>query len=797
MILCRMARRPADFSLTALSALVVLLVILLFSSPAHAFKIETHVWISQQVINELQRNADGSILIKIGNEDKRLLIPAYVRTAILKHPEYYRMGNIGPDAFPGIFEGQMAIHTDESGWGTGDWLSYLLNNVETGEEIAFVYGMIAHAAADTWAHSYVNHYTGDVYALTDSETHVEARHFLLEGYISNKMPPFLSASGSSLGAAETLIRKGDELAVPTEFLLRMFVQDDRAAKKLASAGSVHFLAVNRLHSAIDNLIRDGGPIEDLHRFAQNIAIYSLAGYYADRKQLETISEAHQKWKNTQNKDLDKLQKEHGQYAKLVESSFAQHDKHVIYQLELASEALSKAAEFHKAMDDLEDEIFEKVQELKLIPKIPVPTMVNKRKCGGWPVRVCVTVKVPGVKLVEGPEAKLVRVAIAQKRKLKTGLRNKLSEQISKQQQFVENTHATVISLYQRKNAIMDSIIDMVQRINSDENPFRQTLVNWKTDNESAMKNYFLANGLAMSNTMHDESMLEPLTNWLGCDAWTFIGVPHDAIEAGCELRYAFQDIKNLLDAAKQLDPVSAELHKKIELVKAELFTVAQDEGLKFGDSILSTDMKNLADAMTAKPTSGNLNSQFSQSPSSKKLLKFSNISERVKFDMNLGADGKFSPESFPAIYNATLLAKMSLLDADGLNALAQRNLYSIGNAADRNIMFRLSKSIDGDYQWMKQAPSYARRDGSHFETEKHKYSYKSGFPFWKKDGQRNQVFRKIFKGPLHPSLFSSDSEEFPKILPDNYNFRPSDQCGYPSKHDSYKCSNSIWDKIGL
>ena len=77
----------------------------IFPQTAAAFKVETHVWIAQQVINELAKNP--ALPITIGTTTIAAPVPAVVRDAILANQEVFRMGSVGPDAFPGVYEGQM------------------------------------------------------------------------------------------------------------------------------------------------------------------------------------------------------------------------------------------------------------------------------------------------------------------------------------------------------------------------------------------------------------------------------------------------------------------------------------------------------------------------------------------------------------------------------------------------------------------------------------------------------------------------------------------------------------------
>ena len=97
-ILRRRANRIARAAAVCCGAAVL-------SAPAtsYAFKVETHVWIAQQVLNDVLD--DGRITVffidAVGNRDPREFIvdPALVE-ALRRYPSEYRMGAIGPDGFP-------------------------------------------------------------------------------------------------------------------------------------------------------------------------------------------------------------------------------------------------------------------------------------------------------------------------------------------------------------------------------------------------------------------------------------------------------------------------------------------------------------------------------------------------------------------------------------------------------------------------------------------------------------------------------------------------------------------------
>ncbi len=227
----RLSTRRASFVLLAAAVIVSAV-----PSVTYAWKMETHVWIAQQVLNELAtvsqdgtrcwvtlpirtRNTDGTYTIA----SQKYLVEQTTCESILQHQSEFRMGAIGPDAFPDLIGGQLTTHPGvPGGWGTDKWLAHVLNGAarprtgETSPSRAFAYGFMTHAASDVFAHSYVNSYSGNIFDLgSGSSSHeVERRHVLLEGYVLQHQPPLVDAGNHGLGGFADVVGIGtdDELA---------------------------------------------------------------------------------------------------------------------------------------------------------------------------------------------------------------------------------------------------------------------------------------------------------------------------------------------------------------------------------------------------------------------------------------------------------------------------------------------------------------------------------------------------------------------------------------------------------
>ncbi len=212
----------------------------------YAFDTRTHVFISQEIINDL---SDSKLTIKPYGEFK---VDQNIVDAILNNQSTYRMGNIGPDGFPDVIGGQVTTHPgledgyidDESslthGWKSDEWFKFVLQKAKTPQEIAFAYGYIAHGASDTFAHTYVNMYSGDIFDMNDGETDVEKRHIFLEKYISDRLPSIKNSQGDEIGKAYELVATNDQL--PIEFIKNTLIMNQDVSKQYKLSSTASYLA---------------------------------------------------------------------------------------------------------------------------------------------------------------------------------------------------------------------------------------------------------------------------------------------------------------------------------------------------------------------------------------------------------------------------------------------------------------------------------------------------------------------------------------------------------------------------
>ncbi|KAJ6437582.1 Galactose-binding domain-like protein [Purpureocillium lavendulum] len=238
----------------------------LYATLPHGFKVSTHIYLGQELINDLktcsQKNGFDCVNIIDNNGQVH---PTQIRTtvaeAITANEKTFLTGTLGPDAFADILSGQLIIHPglfneDDgtiTGFGTGDWVDHLIRNAQSPEELAFAMGFAGHAAADVFAHSYVNQFAGDVYELRDGEIDVETRHMMVETYISEHNPRLKDHNGQELGMMYQYLGEGSNVYAPIDFIRRILVANDVANQELGRRkGGALLRGLNKITTELTN-----------------------------------------------------------------------------------------------------------------------------------------------------------------------------------------------------------------------------------------------------------------------------------------------------------------------------------------------------------------------------------------------------------------------------------------------------------------------------------------------------------------------------------------------------------------
>ncbi len=195
----------------AVALALTLLLPALPTLPASAWKVGSHVYSANLILQELNAN-DGQLEIPPFGQFE---VPAEYLAAVQNYPEYYRAGVIGPDAFPDIYVGQGFIHP-EDGTNSNDWIEHLWRQYlalpagtnEKQQVLAFMLGFLTHAAGDLFGHTYVNQWAGGPWPdMTDGlpaqDRENIARHMIVESYM-DKMIPTVYQSGNHVSVAAPL-----------------------------------------------------------------------------------------------------------------------------------------------------------------------------------------------------------------------------------------------------------------------------------------------------------------------------------------------------------------------------------------------------------------------------------------------------------------------------------------------------------------------------------------------------------------------------------------------------------------
>ncbi|MDQ1829189.1 zinc dependent phospholipase C family protein [Massilia scottii] len=226
----------------ALAKTLVLCVLALLPSLTSAFGLKTHIWIGQQLLENIQASCRATI------KGVSVSVNADVCASVRAHPNAFLSGVLGPDAFPDVITGQVTTHPGiEQDWQTNDWLIHMYAKSPRGPELAFAAGYVVHAASDVFAHSYVNAYSGDIFDLGD-ERAVERRHFLLEKYIDSRLPGFQFNANLP--------------PPPAEFLRDKLLHHADAARQARKSGvALHVPAMYTLHHSVGDLANNLDRLE--------------------------------------------------------------------------------------------------------------------------------------------------------------------------------------------------------------------------------------------------------------------------------------------------------------------------------------------------------------------------------------------------------------------------------------------------------------------------------------------------------------------------------------------------------
>lgn len=868
-----------------------------------AFKIKSHVWVGQQVINDLED--DYKLTFIVDGKEIKIPIRESLRDAILSNKNDFLMGNIGPDAIPDVVVGQTSVHPgSEYYWKTNDWTKYLLDNASSPSEKAFVYGYLGHIASDVFAHTYVNQYAGDVFDLTD-ETVVEKRHFILESFIDKYLPPFKDYQNNELGKPFEFISMSDENAL---FIRDELIFNDTVQYQYwKNSYSRHLAAFYELRKSIDSVAEDG-IWHDIDVFVTQI----VAAYFnidlTDEEASIIVDAANDVIDFVNNEITDELQvvlnnlyevankyesMGFNEVVSTVGKINALENRLLSKKHEIESQVLNLGSRLNNQScsllgDAIEDPLgvldpFDIADPAGVVEFIidndPVISILSGIfNSNDNPPQPYVVWSASGTKqsfeqLIDGytnfyqwrietrcgdPQFRQDCEAATEAKRIvdfltplvseldsddyvtiekwsngwgasryangngflcdalnnitDSLLRNTLESIQLVEQEFLEEKSelvSEVASIRQEMLAALDAIrnmenaiIDLSQMISADVNPTQSTLRGWRDDIDFSMKEYVKATSQMMLNTMDsNSSSVSPLIEWFDCYHLSIIGVPRSISD--CNFRSSLETVKSSLENIQEilanasippgLDDAKRELDELVNNLVDEMTAELKNEVSESVQDILPTNVRELIELLDVDVSDDVLKHYFtieSAESRSKNLLLIDDVAQRIKSEMKI-TNGTLNPEAFAPLKNSIILAKLALLDSNDLVLFADE--IGVNNAKfyfTDNLVSESFENIDGNHQWMPLSPPLPNRVGFPYRGEGRSYDTDKGFLLWK-DEFRDEIFRAIFVGPLSPGIDYPQMINMPKILPDDYPYKPCETNPYPDSDKDGACE-VIW-----
>ncbi|KQV94758.1 hypothetical protein ASC87_25960 [Rhizobacter sp. Root1221] len=773
------ARRPTSRVLT-FSAGAGLIASLLLPMTAQAFKIDTHAWIAQQVINDLED--DGRITIKLKGKPVTLPVPPTVSAAILANRDAFYLGNIGPDAFPDVVAGQTVVHPGlANGWKTNDWLKFVLTKAQ-GNAVgtAFAYGYLGHASADVFAHTYVNQYSGDIFELTD-ETLVEQRHIALESFISRRAPPMRNNAGQIIAFPTAGVRVASP-ALATFIRDALVMNEDVAAQYAKGVGTKYLPAYLAYRDAIDDAANSELWQKIDQAVLQIVASYNDIGVTDQQAgQLVAFMNDTVLPKVNRREDLD-------QAALNKLDTFANN-----FEAQRFSELNSAL----RSLKDLESRILSELAEQSR-QRGRLCSTVRRSLCPKLDP-VCNKFAEELVCPIDQAAHDLAAKEIDRINELVNGT-NGLRAQM---QQTATRVRDQAVSTKASSVALLNAIKDMQQAQTSNTSPVKAYLMAWRSNLDVAMREYVVAAGSSMVNTLLPSpsslgpfGAFTPMSDWFDCYHLSIAGTPVTcAFYSSATQNWAdLQKLATVLQDATSIGtyvgptvglPTPQQVREEVERLKSRATSELTAAGIRAVEDLLPAEIRDIVAVMGVKVDEAELRDYYTRSGSSKNLLMIPDIDTRVKAEMNLNlATNQFDPEKFAVVYNAVTLSKLALLDSEGLALLAQ--VAGVANRSDGRPLFtgtdnavsNAFASIDGNHQWLTAAPPRPNAVGAPYRAvdlpgypNPGGYASAEGFVPWRPEA-RDALFRALFIGPLSPGIESATDAGLPSLLRADYPYQP-------------------------
>jgi hypothetical protein len=308
----------------------------------------------------------------------------------------------------------------------------------------------------------------------------------------------------------------------------------------------------------------------------------------------------------------------------------------------------------------------------------------------------------------------------------------------------------------------------------------------------------------------------PMADWYNCYHLTIMGVPAPVGTGDCGFRGQFDqtmnalnDMATIIDNATSLGtyvnpslglPTPEQVRAAVTALQEEAKQALKDAAINEFKKLIPDEARDIIDLMSEDMTDSRLQYYYTKKETSahpKNLIMIRDIARRVKAEMHVTNDEPFDSSKYAVVYDAVVLAKLSMLDNAGLIQLAQLagvNGYSLFSGVD-NIIANSVASIDGNHQWMDKAPPYPNAKGGTYVSPMLDPSYPAspgsyGGPVMLKLWEpqvRDKLFRSLFIGPLSPGIDSPEELHLTAILPSDYPYRPCKANPFPDDNNDRTC----------
>ncbi|WP_194866912.1 zinc dependent phospholipase C family protein [Pseudoalteromonas sp. PPB1] len=704
----------------------------LVSNMVAAFELKTHMYVGKEVINDLR--------------DHKVSIPPYgdfavnkdLASAILANQNLYLLGTNGPDVLPDFIGGQVTVHAG-TGWNSNQWLTYLStkpDGISSSEWSAFYSGYLSHAASDVFAHTYVNSYAGDAFDLGDSDAFaVEIRHKLLEMYISKYQPYSLQAS-SVLNVSSNQIKAIKE---------KLLDNDGVSAQYKKSTFSKHLQSMKAFE---DEAAEQAKPLGILKRTLESWINISKQRqkYYND---LIAAYEKGGAEREEQQRNISRLEEE------IKELNRGNIGNYVVCEL-LPFSPSAFCPSFDDPFRNCKDaDEYRKEQERK------------------------------GLCLWSDDHARRIVDELKKKEDELARLKSELKSIWDSNPELKKTAKALGIKELSKNEAVQALALVTTALALGYELDVKAIALDaaysqfFKYSVEKAGEAYISAN-ISTAKLIADGKnytvSAKPITEWLACYGPIYTGDPIGTVTPHmCEAAKKLKNLQSQLseslkDLAKDHNGL-ASIYSQYNQIKKDINALSERIGKHVVKEILNDDQEKMLRWISNPPSDDVINNAFKMDGLNKKLLLIPDVSERIKGDMHL-KNGKFSPQEFAPVYNAIQLSKLALLGKGELNRLARKAGVDIRHVPNSNIMLGWIASLDGNHAWMERSPKLPRQHGHEDQKRDYERQYSvRPFYFWGAEAAREQIFLRIFKGPLAPGLVAADTIGESNILPDYYKIR--------------------------